>query len=179
MSRVGRTIIVVTLILLASACSSTDSGSAPITESGTVTPAGVAQFDSAGENSSVYSPLVIHTVGTVQQVTPDSDHMVELLVANESQQDVPVVFKLKQADGQRWRTSLCVGEQCILGDGSDTSVSDPVVLPSMFEQPFQVHIFVDADAKAGQSTTLELSVEPQVAGMAPQRILINAEVARQ
>ncbi len=179
MNRLARIGVIVALSLLMSACNSASSDSTPATESATTGADSVAPFDSAGANSSVYSPLAIRTAATVQQVTPDSDNMFELLVANESPQDVPVVFVLKQADGQRWRTSLCVGEQCILGDGSDTSVTDPVVLPSMFEQPFQAHVFVDADATVGQSTTLELRVEPQVAGVASQQILINAEVVRQ
>lgn len=173
MNRFGRLGLVLLIALLLSACGGSDSASAPAAASPA---AAVAEIDAA---SSLYSPLAIHAAEKTRQVTPDSDETFELLVANESQQDVPVVFVLENAGGQRWRTSLCVAEQCILGDGSDTSVTDPVVLRSLLEQPFQAHVFVDAEARAGQSTTLELRVEPQVAGMAPQRILINAEVARQ
>lgn len=179
MNWVVRSGIFLLIVLLASACGGADSANAPTIDSATPAAAGVAEFDSASVNSSVYSPLTIYTAEKVRQVTPDSDEMFEILVANESQQDVPVVFVLEHADGQRWRTSLCVAEQCILGDGTDTSVTDPVMLSSLLEQPFQAHVFVDADARAGESTTLELRVEPQVAGMAPQRILINAVVARQ
>lgn len=172
----GRLTVLLFVALLAPACVGVDSAGAPTV----VSPAAVvAEIDSESAASSLYSPLTIHTAAKTLQVTPDSDEVFELLVANESQQDVPVVFVLEHADGQRWRTSLCVGDQCILGDGGDTSITDPVVLSSLLEQPFQAHVFVDADAQAGQSTTLELRVEPQIAGMAPQRILINAEVAGQ
>ncbi|MEZ4767564.1 MAG: hypothetical protein R2844_03960 [Caldilineales bacterium] len=163
-------------MLLVSACGGVDSDDAP---AATAPQAAVVDtLDDAGAVSSLYSPLTIHAARETRQVTPDSDEVFELAVANESQQDVPVVFVLEHADGQRWRTSLCVAEQCILGDGSDTSVTDPVVLSSLLEQPFQAHVFVDADAKTGQSTTLTLRVEPQVAGIAPQQVLISAEVVR-
>lgn len=169
----GRVASLIMIVALASACGNAGSADAPAEVS---TPAaGIAELDAA---SSLYSPLTIRAAETVREVTPDSDEVFELLVANESQQDVPVVFVLEHADGQRWRTSLCVAEQCILGDGSDTSVTDPVVLSSLLEQPFQAHVFVDAGARAGQSTTLKLRVEPQVAGMEPQQILVTAEVAR-
>lgn len=167
-----RVALLVLVVALASACGSAGTADAPAAVS---TPA--ADIAELGAASSLYSPLMIRAAEKVRQVTPDSDEVFELLVANESQQEVPVVFVLEHADGQRWRTSLCVAEQCILGDGSDTSVTDPVVLSSLLEQPFQAHVFVDAGARAGQSTTLELRVEPQVAGMEPQHIRITAEVA--
>lgn len=168
----GRVSLFLLIALLVSACGGVGSANAPAAVSATA--AAAVAPDAA---SSLYSPLTIHAAEQSRQVTPDSDETFEVLVANESQQDVPVVFVLEHADGQLWRTSLCVAEQCILGDGSDTSVTDPVVLSSLLEQPFQAHVFVDADARAGQSTTLELRVEPQVAGMAPQQIRITAEVA--
>lgn len=170
----GRVVLFLLIALLVSACGGGGSANAPAAPPSPTD--GAAELDAA---SSLYSPLTIHAAEKSRQVTPDSDETFELLVANESQQDVAVVFVLEHADGQRWRTSLCVAEQCILGDGTDTSVTDPVLLPSLLEQPFQAHVFVDADARAGQSTTLELRVEPQVAGMAPQQVFITAEVARQ
>lgn len=174
----GRFTVVLLITLLVSACGGADSASTPATVSPTPTPAG-GQLDDSGVVSSLYSPLTIHAVDEDRLVQPDSEETFELAVANESQQDVPVVFVLEHADGQRWRTSLCVAEQCVLDDGSGVSVTDPVVLSSLLEQPFQAHVFVDAEAKAGQTTTLALRVEPQMAGMAPQQVFITAEVARQ
>ena len=169
-------VVLLSIVLLVSACSGVNSAGAPTM----VAPETViAEFGSADAVSSLYSPLTIHAVDEARLVQPDSEETFELAVANESQQDIPVVFVLEHTGGQRWRTSLCVAEQCILGDGDGVSVTEPVVLSSLVEQPFQAHVFVDADARAGESTTLELRVEPQAAGMAPQRILINAEIAHQ
>ena len=93
--------------------------------------------------------------------------MVELLFANESSRILPVVFKLKQADGQALAHPLCVGEQCILGDGSDTAVSDPVVLPSMFETAVPYLLMLMPSWPVNHSRLR--AVEPQVAGVAPQQ----------
>lgn len=84
---------------------------------------------------------------------------------------------LNHREGQRWRTSLCVELQCILGDGSSESRTETVILPPFLEKPFQVHLFVDDEAKPGQSAILELRVEPLAANAPSQSLTLSAVVA--
>jgi len=121
-------------------------------------------------------PLALHAFNKDRTVSPDSDENFEFAIANNTEAEMAVVVVLEHRDGVRWPTSLCVELQCLLGDGSDASVSDPIVLPPYFQQPFQVHAFVNAEAAAGQSETLSLRVEPQTPGLAPQVLTLSASV---
>ena len=47
----------------------------------------------------------------------------------------------------------------------------------IFCEAFEAHVFVDAGAEAGESSTLTLRVEPQVAGIAAQEMTLSAVVA--
>ncbi|HSN76830.1 MAG TPA: hypothetical protein VL334_17285 [Anaerolineae bacterium] len=109
-------------------------------------------------------------------VHPGADEVFDFKMVNTTGQAMPVVVVLEHADGQRWRTSLCVEKQCLLGDGSEPSVTDPVILPPYLEQPFQAHVFVDAAARPGQSTALTLRVEPLIEAAKPQSVIFAAQV---
>ena len=109
-------------------------------------------------------------------VQPGADEVFDFKMVNTTGQAMPVVVVLEHADGQRWRTSLCVEKQCLLGDGSEPSITDPVILPPYLEQPFQAHVFVDAAARPGQSTALTLRVEPLTEAAKPQSVILAAQV---
>lgn len=108
---------------------------------------------------------------------PDTDQAYEFLMANHTSGEMPVVVVLEHQEGSRWRTSLCVENQCLLGDGTEASITDPVRLAPYLELPFQAHIFVDDKAQVGENTTLVVRVEPQVDGIEPRNLTISAEVA--
>lgn len=169
MNRIRRIGILLFCTALLAACGGSNPASAP-----TATPAG--GNDLAAAASSTYSPLTLRVADDEREVLADSDEIFDLWVANESAQDVPVVFVLEHAGGEPWRTSLCVGDQCILGDGSGETVSDVVFLPPLFEQSFQAHVFVDAAARPGQQTGLILRVEPQNGDTAAQSVPLRASV---
>jgi hypothetical protein len=133
--------------------------------------AGVASYVADGA-------LLVEAVDADRAVQAGADEIFDFKMVNTTGQPLPVVVVLEHADGQRWRTSLCVENQCLLGDGSQPSVTDPVTLPPYLEQPFQAHVFVDAAAKAGQRTTLILRVEPLTETRTPQSVTLNAQVSR-
>jgi len=123
-------------------------------------------------------PLTVRAYNKDRVVQADSDETFDFLVVNNSSQSLPVVFVLEHSDGQRWRTSLCVDKQCLLGDGSEPSVTQPFVLPPYLEQPFQTHLFVDPAAQPGHESTLTLRVEPQVQGVGAKSLTLSAKVAQ-
>lgn len=122
------------------------------------------------------SLLLVEAIDADRAVQPGVEAVFDFLVVNASDQPMPVVIALEHADGQRWRTSLCVDKQCLLGDGSEPSVTDPVILPPYLEQAFKAHLFVDAAARPGQQTGLSLRVEPQTGDGMSQSVALRAKV---
>ena len=123
-------------------------------------------------------PLTVRAYDKDRVVEADSDETFDFLVVNNTSESLPVVFVLEHSDGQRWRTSLCVDKQCLLGDGSEPSVTDPLILPPYLEQAFKVHVFVDATARSGQQTALTLRVEPLVEAAMPRSVTLSAQVSQ-
>ena len=146
---------------LASVSGEADAAAAPL--------AGVASYAADGA-------LLVEAVRPDRVVQPGVDETFDFKMVNTTGQPLSVVVALEHADGQRWRTSLCVENQCLLGDGSEPSVTDPVTLPPYLEQPFQAHLFVDAAARPGQQTALTLSVEPQTGDGMPHSVALRARV---
>ncbi|MFZ2359562.1 MAG: hypothetical protein WA040_09455 [Anaerolineae bacterium] len=120
--------------------------------------------------------LLIEAIDADRAVQPGAEEVIDFKVVNATGQPMPVVIALEHAGGQRWRTSLCVDKQCLLGDGSEPSVTDPVILPPYLEQAFKAHVFVDAAARSGQQTVLTLSVEPQTGDGMPHSVALRARV---
>lgn len=167
--------VLLLLLVLLAAC---DSPSQPANEETVATQEavvaapleGVASYASDGA-------LLLEAVRADRSVQPGVDETFDFKMANTTGEPLPVVVVLEHADGQRWRTSLCVEKQCLLGDGSEPSVTDPVILPPYLEQQFQAHLFVDADAQPGQQSALTLRVEPQAAQARPHSLTLRAQVA--
>ena len=136
-----------------------------------------AQVRATGAPYELDGPLTVRAYNKDRVVQADSDETFDFLVVNNTSQSLPVVFVLEHSDGQRWRTSLCVDKQCLLGDGSEPSVTQPFVLPPYLEQPFQTHLFVDQAAQPGHQSTLTLRVEPQVQGVGAKSLTLSAVVA--
>lgn len=130
----------------------------------------------SGAMASADSLLLVDVIDADRAVQPGAEAVFDFLVVNASDQPMPVVIALEHADGQRWRTSLCVDKQCLLGDGSEPSVTDPVILPPYLEQAFKAHLFVDAAARPGQQTGLSLRVEPQTGDGMSQSVALRAKV---
>ena len=122
-------------------------------------------------------PLTVRAYNKDRVVEADSDETFDFLVVNNTSQSLTVVFVLEHSDGQRWRTSLCVDKLCLLGDGSEPTVTDPITLPPYLEQPFQAHLFVDKAAQPGHQSSLTLRVEPQIPGIAPQSLTLSGQLA--
>ncbi len=135
-----------------------------------------AESKATGAPYELDGPLTVRAYDKDRVVEADSDETFDFLVVNNTSQSLPVVFVLEHSDGQRWRTSLCVDNQCVLGDGSEPSVTEPVTLPPFLEQPFQAHLFVDNAALPGHQSSLTLRVEPQAPGIAAQSLTFNAQV---
>ncbi|MEA3337781.1 MAG: hypothetical protein U9R25_17960 [Chloroflexota bacterium] len=121
-------------------------------------------------------PLTVQAFDKDREVLPDTDENFEFLVVNHTESDLPVVMVLEHEQGVRWPTSLCVDKQCLLGDGSEASTTDPVVIPPYLELPFQAHIFVGSEAKSGQRETLSLRIEPQRDGVEARSLTLSAVV---
>lgn len=137
--------------------------------------------DSPGTSGQLFEldgPLMVRAINKDRIVQADSDEVFDFLVVNTTDQALPVRFVLEHSDGQRWRTSLCVKEQCLLGDGTEPSVTDPITLPPYLEQPFQAHLFVDKAAQPGHQSTLTLRVEPLVEAALPGSVTLSARVSR-
>ncbi len=130
----------------------------------------------AGEGGAPARSLLLDVVEPTRYVTPGSEQVFDFKLVNTGEEPLRVVIALAHASGARWRTSLCVDKQCLLGDGSEPSVSDPIILPPYLEQPFQAHLFVDAAAEAGDATELVLRIEPQAQGEAAASVGLQAEV---
>lgn len=122
------------------------------------------------------SLLVVEALNADRTVQPGAEEVFDFKVVNATDQPMTVVIALEHAGGQRWRTSLCVDKQCLLGDGSEPSVTDPVTLPPYLEQAFKAHVFVDAAARSGQQTVLTLSVEPQTGDGMHHSVALRARV---
>ncbi len=84
-----------------------------------------AQDQATGAPYELDGPLTVRAYDKDRVVEADSDETFDFLVVNNTSQSLPVVFVLEHSDGQRWRTSLCVDKQCLLGDGSEPSVTEP------------------------------------------------------
>jgi len=121
--------------------------------------------------------LLVEAINGDRTVQPGADEVFDFKVVNTTDQPMPVVIALEHAAGQRWRTSLCVDKQCLMGDGSEPSVTDPVILPPYLEQAFKAHVFIDEAARTGQRTALTLRVEPQTGDATPQRLTLSARVS--
>jgi hypothetical protein len=122
------------------------------------------------------SLLLVEAIDVERAVQPGDEAVFDFKVVNATDQPMPVVMVLEHTAGQRWRTSLCVDKQCLLGDGSEPSVTDPVILPPYLEQAFKAHVFVDATARPGQQTALTLRVEPQTGNGMPHSVALRARV---
>ena len=122
--------------------------------------------------------LLVEAINGDRAVQPGTEEVFDFKVVNATDQPMPVVIALEHADGQRWRTSLCVDKQCLLGDGSEPSITDPLILPPYLEQAFKAHVFVDAAARSGQQTVLTLSVEPLVEAAIPRSVTLLAQVSQ-
>lgn len=133
----------------------------------------------AGELVEIDGPLTVRAFNKDRAVQADSDEVFDFLVVNTTDQALPVRFVLEHTDGQRWRTSLCVDRQCLLGDGTEPSVTDPVMLPPYLEQPFQAHLFVPQAALPGHRSALTLRVEPLAPDIASQSLTLSARLASQ
>ena len=136
-----------------------------------------AQVGATGAPYELDGPLTVRAYNKDRVVQADSDETFDFLVVNNTAQSLPVVFVLEHSDGQRWRTSLCVDKLCLLGDGSEPSITQPIVLPPFLEQPFQTHLFVDQAAQPGHQLTLTLRVEPQGQGVEAKSLTLSAVVA--
>lgn len=121
--------------------------------------------------------LELEAVNVEQAVTAGAEAVFDLKMVNITGRSLSVVVVLEHADGQRWRTSLCVDKQCLLGDGTEPSVSEPVALPPYVEQAFKVQLFVDPAARVGQRTALTARVEPQGNAASPRSVTLRAQVA--
>ena len=122
-------------------------------------------------------PLTLRAFAKDREVAPDTDQSYEFLVVNNTTSPVPVVMVLEHREGVRWHTSLCVESQCLLGDGTEASVTDPVTLPPFLELPFQAHLFVNEEAESGETAMLNLRIEPQVDGLEARSVTLSAVVA--
>jgi hypothetical protein len=142
-------------------------------------PVGDRSIVTSGKLLEVEGPITVRAFDKDRTVQPDSDETFDFLVVNTTDKALPVRFVLEHSEGQRWRTSLCVEKQCLLGNGTEPSVTDPVTLPSYFEQPFQAHVFVDKAALPGHHSTLTLRVEPQAPGIAAQSLTLSAHLPSQ
>lgn len=160
-------VLILVLVLLA-ACGSQPSA----IEENAVAPGD----DVASLNSD--NALSVEILDAKRAVQPGSEEVFDFKVVNTSDQAMPVVVVLEHADGQRWRTALCVELQCLLGDGREPSVTDPVVLPSYLEQAFEAHVFVDETARPGQETMLTLRVEPLIDAAIPRSATLSAQVSQ-
>ncbi len=129
-----------------------------------------------GEMTPTDSVLLLEAIDADRAVQPGAEEVFDFKVVNATDQSMTVVIALEHAGGQRWRTSLCVDKQCLLGDGSEPSVTDPVVLPPYLEQAFEAHVFVDATARSGQQTALTLRVEPRMGDGLSRSVILRARV---
>jgi hypothetical protein len=148
---------------LASVSGEADAAAAPL--------AGVASYIADGA-------LLVEAVRPDRVVQPGADEVFDFKMVNTTGQPLSVVVALEHVDGQRWRTSLCVENQCLLGDGSEPSVTDPVILPPYLEQAFKAHLFVDAAARSGQQTALTLRVEPLLETAMRRSVTLSAQVGQ-
>ncbi|MDW8319508.1 MAG: hypothetical protein RMN53_16890 [Anaerolineae bacterium] len=174
--RSWRTATLVAALMLAAACS----GPAPTVrpDVGQAVQPAVATADSAGGSADAgRAGVVLEAANPAQAVAPGAEAVFDLKMVNASEQPLSVVVVLEHASGQRWRTSLCVEKQCLLGDGTEPSVSEPVALPPYVERAFKVQLFVDPAARAGQRTALAVRVEPQGDGLSPRGVTLRAQVA--
>lgn len=132
--------------------------------------------DQAAADAPAASGLQLAAVNAERTVQAGGEETFDFTLTNTSDQPVPVLVVLEHAAGERWRTSLCVNRQCLLGDGTKPSVSDPIILPPYLEQPFQAHLFVDATARSGQQTALTLRVEPRMGDGLSRSVILRARV---
>ncbi len=169
MRLLGSISVILVLLVLLAACGSLPQ---PVVEHRPA-PAASQAAQVAGE------ALLVEAIDADRAVQAGTETVFDFMVVNATGQPMPVVFALEHADGQRWRTALCVDKQCLLGDGSGRSLTDPVILPPYLEQGFKAHVFVDAAALPGQQTGLTLRVEPQISDAMPRSVTLRAQVVEQ
>ncbi len=174
--KANRSVSVIVLILLfLAAC-----GSPAQPAEDTVAPAQGAALAVPLEGVASYATdgaLLLEAVDADRAVQPGAEEVFDFKLVNTTRQPLSVVVVLEHADGERWRTSLCVDKQCLLGDGSEPSITDPVVLPPYLEQAFKAHVFIDEAARPGQRTALTLRVEQQTGDATPQGLTLSARVS--
>lgn len=156
--------VTILVIALLAACAS------PVQQGGST-----AAFDETAPSDSL---LLLEAIDPDRVVLPGTEEVFDFKMVNATGQPLSVVVALEHVDGQRWRTSLCVDKQCLLGDGSEPSVTDPVTLPPYLEQAFKAQVFVDAAARAGQQAALTLSVEPLADAAMPRSVTLTARVGQ-
>lgn len=139
---------------------------------------GQASAPAPATAATVDSALLVEALNADRAVQPGAEEIFEFKVVNATDQPMPVVIALEHADGQRWRTSLCAEKQCLLGDGSQPTKTDPIILPPYLELAFQAHLFVDATARSGQQTALTLRVEPLTEAAMPTTVPLTAQVSQ-
>lgn len=169
MRLLGSISVILVLLVLLAACGSLPQ---PVVEHRPAPAAGQAAQASG-------DALLVEAIDADRAVQAGTEAVFDFMVVNATGQPMPVVFALEHADGQRWRTSLCVDKQCLLGDGNEPSLTDPVILPPYLEQGFKAHLFVDAAARPGQQTALTLRVEPQSSEAMAHSVTLRAQVVEQ
>lgn len=161
------------IIAVLAACGANEPAAQNASPFGSVAAAAPA---SSALSSIVAAPLIVEAVNKDRQVQAGSDETFDFKVVNATDTSLPVVVVLEHADGQRWKTSLCIDKQCLLGNGTEPTISDVFVLPPFLEQPFLAHVFVDETAQPGHRETLTLRVEPRAQGSTPQSVTLSAQV---
>lgn len=174
MIRLAMVSVPVLILLVLSACASPAQPVEDVVAPAQV-PAGTAPTESVASYATD-GALLLEATDADRIVLPGTEEVFNFKVVNATSQAMPVVVVLEHADGQRWRTSLCVEKQCLLGDSSQPTVSDPVILPPFLEQPYQAHIFVDEAAQTGEQTAITLRVEPQITNVAPESTAVRVRV---
>jgi hypothetical protein len=70
--------------------------------------------------------LLVEAINADRTVQPGADEVFDFKMVNTTGQAMPVVVVLEHADGQRWRTSLCVENQCLLGRELQCHIWEPI-----------------------------------------------------
>ncbi len=108
MRLLGSISVILVLLVLLAACGSLPQ---PVVEHRPAPAAGQAAQASG-------DALLVEAIDADRAVQAGTEAVFDFMVVNATGQPMPVVFALEHADGQRWRTSLCVDKQCLLGDGN-------------------------------------------------------------
>ena len=134
------------------------------------------QQGSAASGEVAADSLLLEVAKSQRMVEAGSEQVFDFKLVNTGDAPLRAVISLAHVAGERWRTSLCVGPQCLLGDGSETTAADPLTLPPYLEQPFQVHVFVDPAARSGDAAEFALRVQPEAGAAQAESITLRAQV---